>query len=107
MPTDEEYYERNASYADHWLGRWGDRVAKIVKNIVNGETVQDTTLEVRVYVPSQGIVHLPVYQLLTDSEWRNGVEPNARNQCKVLDDTFLAAPIYQRLQDMGNPESES
>ena len=100
MPTDEEHFERNALYADQWLGRWSDRARKIALQVSKSEKVTDKNLEVRVYVPSQGIVEVPLYMLLEDPEWRNGVVANARNQCKVLDDTFLAAPIYYRLHDM-------
>ena len=83
-----------------WLGRFGDRARRIALQVSNWEEVKDKDLEVRVYVPGEGIVSHALHTLLEDPEWRNDAVANKRNQCEILDHTFLAAPIYRRLQEM-------
>lgn len=91
----------SVNYADYWLGRFGRRAETVTEDVVRSRPVRDERLEVKVYVPHSGVISLPLHTLLNDPAWRNDAKPNKNMQCKILDDTFLAAPIYDHLQASG------
>ena len=100
MSAVDVYFERNNVYGTDWVKKFSSRASKVVADVLENRDVKDTKLWVNVYVPSMGIMSVPLYELLQDPQWRNDVHADKRAQCKVLQDTYLAAPIYDALQKM-------
>ena len=98
---DSEIFEKNTIFGERWVNRFGSRVTKIVGEVLDGTDVKDP-LTVPVFVVNVGFVFVELRILLLDNDWRNGVSASRRNQAKVLNDMFMAYPIYefiQKLQD--------
>ena len=94
---DIEIFEKNKIAGEKWLVRFGSRASKITAEVLDGVEVKDP-LTVPVFVTDLGFIHIELRTLLLDEKWRNGVYPSKRNQAKILDDTFMAYPIYEFLQ---------
>lgn len=93
----KELFEKNTAFGEKWVNRFGLRARKIAAEVLDGVEVKDP-LTVPVFVTNVGFVRLELRTLLLDKNWRNGVYASNHNQAKILDDTFMAYPIYELLQ---------
>lgn len=96
---------RSDEYGEAWLRRFGTRASSVVSDVLNHRSVTDRGLLLNIYTPEVGMVSVPLYVLVEDANWCNGLSPNERGECEVLPATYLSSVIYDALQNMAGSES--